>query len=589
VFRLIETIKRPGSSGQMQQALEDLSARGSAIVPIVLQEMRKHDRYTFVPMLYVLGRVGDRSTREVLWDVARSETGVVRHWAHYALALQGELSAAREVVRSPSAKTSFVRGGTAADFVAGVLGPPAVDVLLEELPHRAGGGLIAGMAALGTLADPRATDFLLEQLAGDDPAAQRVALGALARIGAEEAAAPATRLLASDDFLLREAAADALSYFKWAGALAELRRVAVDDPSDSVRGKALWALGKVGGPPAAATLGSVATEDGNPEIRRVALMALGETGADEAAAPLLQVAMTPESILAPVAIGALTQLSKASADEALAKLAADGPDARVRAAAVVGLGRSAPVEASRIALQLILSDHDALSDSAPLVELIGRYGDAVTLETLEERLRSGVGLPIPMGDALNTIRTRKANGDAVPAWAAALDSDDPARVVLAATRLGEIGGAAAVSSLIDAFGRVDPQVAHEIVTALGRIGSAEALPFLNSLIADELYAVPSLEKARRAAAWSLSRVIESGDDAGGLEAMVLRGGQEAVSALVALARLEGEAALDDLYRLKKYILRRATADAVSAHESVNWLIRQIRAGRPLDRLDAPPE
>jgi HEAT repeat protein len=592
VYEIIDSIKRPGSPAQLQRALDDLVARGPAVTPIVLQEMGKRDRQTFVRMIYVLGRLGNRSTRSVLWDIARQEKGVVGHWAHYALAMQGEVTSVRQVVRSASATTSFVPGGTAADFVAGVVGPPAVPVLLEELPNRAGPGLIAGVAALGTLADPRATPFLLLQLESDDPELQRVALAALARIGAPEAAAPATRLLRSGDSLVRGAAADALSYLRWPGALSELRRSATEDPATAVRRKATWALGKVGGAAAVATLASMAGEGADAVYRDIAVQALGETGVPEAAAPLLKIALRQADKTGLLAVQALGRLASPAADDALARLAREARGSRIRAEAALALQDRRPSAAAEAALDLLLGD-DAAPPGHPdvlrrLLHLVAREGGAEAAGRIQRALQAGV-VGVDLTEALWESKARLEHGDDRQAWCGVLRAGGERDVRLAARRLGEIGDPRAVDDLVTAFGRVEPHLAHELVTALGRIGDPEAVEFLAGLVSDELYDVPSLRKARLCAAWSLARCGAGEAAVEALETMARRGGQETVAALVAIAVIRGEESLDDLYLFKRNILRRATPEAVSAHESVNWVIRQVRAGRPLDRLDRPPK
>jgi HEAT repeat protein len=597
VYDLIDVIKRPRSSRQLNAAIAALAARGSSVTPYLLNELRKRDRNTYVPMVYLLGRVGDpKISRDVLWNEARRERGVNRLYALYALAMQGEVEAVRYAVRSTSATTSFVPGGTAVDFVAGVLGPAAVPVLLEELPRRAGPGFLAGVTALGTVADPLALPYLLQLLGHEDPAVVRVALGSLARIGDPDTGPAASRLLGAADGKVREAAAETLAYLKWRGACADLRRHAAEDSLASVRRKSVWALGKAGGPAGVLALSGFATRGEDRRIRAIAAEALGYTGSPEAVPPLRSLALGNDEELARLAVRSLSQLTLPRATDALAEASRAGRFFRIRGDACLALEDRDPGRAAAAALALLGAGAYAGGGPDPLLtrrllRLVGASGGQNALRSLQALRERDPGRLPPglLEPALRELRLRSEKGDDPTAWRPLLGSDDPDLLDLAVRRLGELGDEGSVEGIIRAFGRIDQGRAAAVPVALGRIGSSRSLEFLTSFVSDEIYATPSLLRARQAAAWALPRCGAGEAAATALRTMAGRGGAETLPALVALVRISGAEALPDLYEYKRLLLRETSTEAAERHESVNWMIRETRAGRGIDRLDRHPE
>jgi HEAT repeat protein len=262
----------------------------------------------------------------------------------------------------------------------------------------------------------------------------------------------------------------------------------------------------------------------------------------------------------------------------------------IRSSACLALAERQPDRAAASALKLALSAEargqlDA-SRLERLLRLVAREGGEPAIRRLAT---AGSDLPDDLREVtLVELRARHEHGDDPAAWRAMLQTDRPRYVDLAVRRLGELGEASAVNDLIRTFGRIDRRRAPQIPLALGRIGSPQALPFLTELVSSDLYATPSLLVTRQTAAWALPRCGADEQAVPALRVMAARGGDEILPALVALAKIRGTEALEDLYALKARILRHNTSEAVAAHESVNWVIREIRAGRSLARLDRPP-
>jgi hypothetical protein len=323
--------------------------------------------------------------------------------------------------------------------------------------------------------------------------------------------------------------------------------------------------------------------------------ALGYTRSAEAVPPLRTHALGGQEEIARLAVRSLSQLDLPPATEALDAVARSGRSFRVRGDACLALAERDPGRAAVRALSLLTDPSYAGGGPDPilsrkLMRVAVSHGGEQALARLE-RLRQTDPAQLPpdlVEPGLRELRTRVEKGDDPAAWRPLLASDSPDQVDLAVRRLGELGDEESVPQIIRAFGRIDQGRAAAVPVALGRIGSPRALDFLSSFIADEIYATPSLLAARQAAAWALSRCGASDEVLPALRTMAARGGQETLPALVALAKIAGAEAIPDLFEYKRLILYETSTEAAERHESVNWIIRETRAGRGVDRLDRPP-
>ncbi|MFB6189128.1 MAG: HEAT repeat domain-containing protein [Halapricum sp.] len=100
---------------------------------------------------------------------------------------------------------------------------------------------------LGKIGSDDALDTLVDFIDGDgDPALQKTTLRALGAIGSEEATQAVANRLDADDATVRSAAARSLGRIGDTRAIEPLGDVLDDDPEDSVRASAAWALVQIG-------------------------------------------------------------------------------------------------------------------------------------------------------------------------------------------------------------------------------------------------------------------------------------------------------------------------------------------------------
>jgi hypothetical protein len=229
-----------------------------------------------------------------------------------------------------------------------------------------------------------------------------------------------------------------------------------------------------------------------------------------------------------------------------------------------GLGAESLLE------QLLLSAPPSAAGS------LDALAEGVQAPAIQHRLRS----------AASGIRLVHELGPDPGPWIELLDSGTPAEVDLAIERLGEIGDPRAVEPLRRLFGRIEPERAHRIPQALGRIGSDRATPFLIALVSDDIYRVPSLLRARQEAARALSAYTRSDAAVTALRTAFIEERGLNFVPLMAYARLRGIEGVPEILEMKPLLLRRRGPLQVQRNEKAVWALRMARNGKeiPLEEV-----
>lgn len=124
------------------------------------------------------------------------------------------------------------------------IGPPEA---LDDVLPMAGKRNKKAIRVVGKIGDPEALDTLLDFIDGDgDRSLQLETLRAVGAIGSEEATQTVANRLAADEADIRSAAARTLGRIGDTRAIEPLADVLADDPVDSVRASAAWALVQIG-------------------------------------------------------------------------------------------------------------------------------------------------------------------------------------------------------------------------------------------------------------------------------------------------------------------------------------------------------
>jgi HEAT repeat protein/beta-lactamase regulating signal transducer with metallopeptidase domain len=298
---------------------------------------------------------------------------------------------------------------------------------------------LSAIRALGSIADPRAVQALIEALRTDSDATVRnTAAWALGEIESRAATAALVQAMASDRSIeVRRTAAWALGQIEDPAAVEGLTR-AVRDPDAQVRETAVWALGEIESRAAVPAL-SAALRDGDVAVRRLAVWALGQIEAAEAVPALTAVLRDSDREVRENAVWALGEIESAEAVPALATVLGD-QDARVRNQAAWALGQI-----------------ESESGVAPLSRVLQDDSDAGVRQTAAW--------------ALGEIERESA----MPALTAALRDRVPAVRAMAAWAIGQVEPGRAPAELSAALRDDDANVRSNALWALGQIGDAAAI------------------------------------------------------------------------------------------------------------------
>jgi HEAT repeat protein len=319
-----------------------------------------------------------------------------------------------------------------------------------------------------------------------DPAALNAALAGLAATS-EDVVTPLIALLSDDDADLRTYAALALGHAHDARAVPPLL-AAIGDADANVRQHAIEALGRIGNAAAVPRLAEIA-ESRDFTLAFAALDALGAIG-DQSVAPRL-VPLLDDDFLSQAAADALSALGGAEVAAAIAALLdRDGADVVALAGAlarlharheereegdlIVSIARATIPEHGRERLARALDETD--ERDLPGVVRVVSWLDSPDVETRLARLLERDALRHLVANALAARGARSVD--------ALLDAMRSERVevrMTAAAALGRVGSAHAVPRLVEALGDA-PDVAIAAAGALGAIGDARAFePLLHVL------------------------------------------------------------------------------------------------------------
>jgi HEAT repeat protein len=261
---------------------------------------------------------------------------------------------------------------------------------------------------------------------------------------------------------------------------------------------------------------------------------------------------------------------------------------------LVALGerRAAPRVAARLVEELSRPGTDLPTRDRVRAygEALVSLGDATALDDIRSRIeRQGdAGLASYLRGLTSRLQKIRDIGDDVAGWAGALAADDEAVRRLAIERLEALGSPDAVAALDARFEAASPPDRARILRAFGRIADARALPRIRTVLLSPEYDVGLENDLRRWAAWAAWRLGDEEAASALEEAARRRDGRDA-EVLVRLALLRGPkvASRIESYRVPR--LERVGLHAGPDQDRLDALVRDLRAGRPLDRYEREPE
>ncbi len=604
------TQSRAAGMDAFNNALDGVLDLGPGAVSYLIPEVQSPSPDTFFFSVVALGHLGgpeaERALREAV-ELADREPGrfpeIRKMWGSYALALMGHADAVDllEQGNKKLGRHEMLSHASALDVTAALAAPDSVprliarlDRVLEQAEDEALAGAL--LEALRRTGDPRARTRCLTLLDHPSWRVRRQCAEALRAAGEPEDVPRMLPLLDDAERRVRSAAAFYLEDVKSPKSVERLLAQLETEQAHDIRGaiyRALAALMGEGALPvfrnamrqpnymdrfylvdATARIDSPRSlnllreflRDPDLTVQKQALLALADR---PGAGPRDNLLIALRSTDWPVVRTAIEQLLRLRERRAAPRIA----DLLVNNA----LPNYAPSGLARVRLSTML---DALIDfgytevTDDLRRRIGRLNDVDADMMLERAVRD-----------LDTIRER---GEDHQRWVALLGDADPDRRRLAIRTLRRLGDHRAIDALIGAFdgaGRDDRLLILEVLAAAP---DPRAGALAEKLLLDPAYDAAVEGPVRAAGAW-LARRIGGPAMTDALRRSVGRREGWDYSVLVYYGVLAGRDAVPTLQTALRERTRRLAWKLMWENNEVIWMIGQLSHGRPIDRLDVPPE
>jgi HEAT repeat protein len=220
-----------------------------------------------------IGLLGDKAALPVLLDHLQREGDVLAgEQIGWAIGRLGDRSAVQPLFEALSSGNEALQSRAA--YALGILGAEeAVPLLAETL--ETGGAMAQRRAAeaLAAVGTPEAIAALQTPLSSSEMTSARNAAMVGLEVAGERAVSGLTQALGDRDPVLRTNAAEMLGWLKAGQATPELSR-ALSDADAAVRVQAAWALGEIGTPEARQALANALRSETNAVVRQTSEAAL---------------------------------------------------------------------------------------------------------------------------------------------------------------------------------------------------------------------------------------------------------------------------------------------------------------------------
>jgi HEAT repeat protein len=600
-----------GSRGKFYVASEKLVQLGPAAGPFLADEIAKQDGFTYNIVTYVLGRLRAPGAAETLRKaIAEDEkeegkfAAARKEWASYGLALAGDPQVV-EIVATGTHDVSwmeFMEGVRLHEAVAVLTAPGSIPILAAQLERFSKEEsqqpkLDFVLSALGRIGDPANVPHVLPFLTHSRWQARRAAAKALGRLG-DPSVAP--KLMAALDDANREvrfAAAAALLELKPKDQLQPILARLEVEKEPVVRADLYRTLAHIGGEGLLEAFRGYAARPNLLERLGVA-DALGILRSRKGVNLLREQLRDPDVGVVVRAMASLEIVGGGGATDTLLALLSD-TRWPVQETAIETLERMRePRAAPRIAELLLKQELSANVAEAGAKVRLQKMGETLLdlrytelLPDLKEaaRLQTEPQIVAYLDGLVRRMEALAENQDSVPKWVAAAGSSDRLLRQLAYSRLGDLATPEAMRALAAAFDKADLADGVEVLRAVGRSRSAEGGALVERVLTDPSFDAFEKTRLRTMAAWAARQIGGEPMSAALRRSAERREGQE-LETLEYLALLDGKAALPTLRASRVPRLRVYEWFHGKEMDRLDWMIREIAAGRPIDvEVDHPPE
>ena len=603
--------ERAGSLEDFVDATERVLALGPPAVEFLLPDLEAPRPERFFFAVYVLGRLGapeaEQPIRRALAaaDQEPVEIEFSRHrkaWCAYALAMLGHADAVDllDAGNRKAARTELTRDLTALEAAALLTAPASTERLVKQLDRYLQDEELKQrrqftLRALMRIADPSVRQpAILKLVDDDDPRVRAECIKLLGTLDVPEDRVKLVAALEDPVYAVRAAAVNALAEALPSELTGQILAALETQNELYVRGRLYETVAGLLG---ARALNVFRTYwDRGPDDRAWIVRAMARVQDPRGLALLREALRDPNDSVRSVAVLALGKLQSSGATEALLTALRD-PDWPVRLEAIRllverGERRAGP----RVATLLVDETLPAFWTSGPLRTRVRQMGDALVALRYTaplDRLRQAVPkLDDPetatfLTRVIKLLAALDARQDKRAEWIETLTDPDPDLRRLATERLGELGDDASIDALVQAFDRTDDAERLWILEALGKAASPRAAPLLERVLNANEFDLATRSAVREMAAWA-ARSIGGEKMTGALRRSVERREGQDYPVLIYLAQLAEAEALPTLQLVRAARVKHPKWDRGLQQQKLEWVIRQLAAGRSIRDLDRPP-
>ena len=602
---------------QHQRVVASLAGLGPAVVPFLAAELDLPDPLTFAPSAWALGLVSTAPStaaiRKALEAADREGGGfgrVRKVWCVYALALAGDPSALQAAAggNTPVDWYEFMDGMRVADVAAVLTAPESRSLLTQQIerllsprPPEAsddaepGDRLVHAVRALGWVGDAESAKLLTSLLSHPDLRVAVEAVVSLGRIGNGGALDGIMKALHGGSSDVRAEAARALYLLRPSNRSKEIASRLESEEETAVRSWLYRDIAVLLDPDAALEVFRSHRARADTRDRVALAYAIGETGS-RSALNLLRVLLRDAST--DVALAATRSIHLIGGEGATDTLLAliDDPRPAVSQTAVEFLSADGERRAApRIAETVVRMTSRAMTDPGMRSQVQIRAEALVHLgyvAPIDDLRRNASIQPDPAdrqileSTALRLERIAALNDD-VSSWTEQSRSTLPWERALAYERLAEIGGAKAVTALLQALDRADGDEEAALLAALARLNAAAAADAFERRLSDPAWDSPARQDARAAAAWGARR-LGTASLAEALNRSALRREGRDFATLVYLAVLSPDRATPTIRRVLPLRLRFYDWPVGEEQSNLLEILNALEAGRTLETWDRDP-
>ncbi|HVQ34935.1 MAG TPA: HEAT repeat domain-containing protein [Candidatus Bathyarchaeia archaeon] len=591
------------------EVTDSLIALGPGVVPFLIAEIDLDDSNTFHFAAYALGRLGGPGVEEALRKALRraDDRGgrygqQSKRMALYALAMLGQddtIDLMQEGEEVPG--TNVIPDMYLMPQVALMLGPAAVPRLLKQLDAYAADPASSTklewtLRGLGRAGDTSVAPRIVPLLSSASIGVRAQAEEALGRIADGSVCDKLVPLLANAKLRENQSAALALARIRPEACVPAIVDRLKIEPNIEVRAQLYRAIASVQGEAALEALQPYLATT-NPYEPTILLDTMARIGSRKA---LPMVRSLLDSKNGGAVQRALETLVSLGGEGAVDTLLARANDSRrtVRLLACRNLvelreRRAGPRVAANL-LEMVGEPVGNLSERAPIKEyaealVLLRYTDPIPALQEAAAKQSDPEIVASLSGAVVRLKLLAELGDDVSKWAARLtDPSEPVRA-LAADRLAEIGGHAAVAALEKRLSgtSLPPDERAAILTSIGQFHPEGAASLVERHLSDPAYDPFALRDTRIAAAWAARRIGGTQMVKALRASAVRRDGRDfATLAYLAIADPTGAAPTIKTARARR--LRYPEPTYGRDDEHLDEILRDLSRGKAPRRFDVPP-